>query len=57
MKSYWFEAKNGREKSKPKKNVSLNQKKGKPKIKPKPKEPSKKKVTRRKSIVSKCMKK
>ena len=33
-----------------KKNVSLNQKKGKPKQK----EPSKKKVTTRKSIVSTC---
>ena len=42
---------------KPKKNVTLNPKKGKPKIKPKPKKPSKKKVMRRKSIVSKCVKK
>ena len=41
------------EKPKPKKNVSLNQKKGKPK----PKKSSKKKVMRRKSIVSKCVKK
>ena len=42
------------EQPKPKKNVSLNQRKGKPKIKPNPKEPSKKKVTTRKSIVSTC---
>ena len=41
------------EQPKPKKNVSLKQKKGKL-IKPKPKEPSKKKVTTRKSIVSTC---
>ena len=39
------------EQPKPKKNVSLKQKKGKLKIEPKPKEPSKKKVTTRKSIL------
>ena len=44
-----------REKPKPKKNVILNQKNGKGK--PKQKKPSKKKVMRRKSIVSKCVKK
>ena len=53
----WFEAKQEREKPKPEKNVSVDQKKGKVEMKPKPNKCSKKKVMRRKSIGSKCVKK
>ena len=46
-----------REKPKPKKNLSVDSKKGEAKIKLKPKKCSKEKVMRRTSIGSKCVKK
>ena len=52
-----FEAKQEERKPKPKRNVSVDSKKGEAKMKLKPKKCSKEKVMRRTSIGSKCVKK